>query len=79
MSTGNLYDVVASTTGHPTGEAFQIVYGTGKFPPKSSLKTKGAIHCNVISDTVTFGGISMENFSFGTCVDEYDQTYPQRC
>jgi hypothetical protein len=38
----------------------------------------GAIQCNTITDNVTFGGISMDNFQFGSCYEEIDLFYPER-
>ena len=38
----------------------------------------GAIECTGYNDTISFGGITMNSFTFGSCFNEIDFTYPER-
>lgn len=65
-STAHLYDAGASTTHRDLGSDFKIQYGIG------------AVACNAISDTVVFGDITMDDYTFGSCYGEIDLFYPER-
>jgi len=39
---------------------------------------KGVVECNVLKDTVLFGGIELNNFIFGSCFGELNFEYPER-
>ena len=38
----------------------------------------GAALCRKMVDTVTFGGITMEHFIFGSCYEQVNLFYPER-
>jgi hypothetical protein len=65
-STAHLFDAAASITAKNISQQINIEYVTG------------AVACNAYSDTVFFGGITMENFVFGSCYGELDFFYPER-
>jgi len=65
-STAHLFDPSASSTAKQTGQEVLIRY------------VIGAVVCDEYSDTVFFGGITMDNFTFGSCYGELDLPYPER-
>jgi hypothetical protein len=38
----------------------------------------GAVQCTGYIDSVTFGGLTVNNFTFGSCFNEVSFTYPER-
>ena len=65
-SIAKLFDADASSTHRTVPEQINIVYG------------QGAVACNTIIDNVLFGGISMDDFTFGSCYGEIELSYPER-
>jgi hypothetical protein len=39
---------------------------------------KGDVVCNGYNDTISFGGITMSSFSFGSCFGELNFYFPER-
>jgi hypothetical protein len=62
----------------------QLFYPTNSTSLKSSgiegllRYGRGAVDCDFYDDTVRFGGITMDNFTFGSCFGEIDMYYPER-
>ena len=53
-------------------------YCTAKVFLHSAKADSGAVICKRITDTVRFGGITMDSFNFGSCYGEIDLFYPER-
>ena len=44
----------------------------------AQVLTEGSVACNGYNDTVSFGGITMSSFTFGSCFGELAMNFPER-